>query len=96
MKPFVRRDERQAQVDLVADRLAYLVVSYGLLAAVAYRSLNRGDAAWDLMGLVILGGLVGLSYRISKGAVSGRWVLMLVATIGVAVVVGGVLVLTRG
>jgi len=34
-------------------------------------------------------------YRISKGAVSGRWVLMLVATIGVALVVGGVLVLTR-
>ena len=85
MKPLVPRDERQAQVDLVADRLAYLVVSYGLLAAVA----------WDLMGLVLLGGLVGMVYRISKGAVSGRWVLMLVATIGVAMVVGGVLVLTR-
>jgi hypothetical protein len=95
MKPLVPRDERQAQVDLVADRLAYLVVSYGLLAAVAYRSLARGDAAWDLMGLVLLGGLVGMVYRISKGAVSGRWVLMLVATIGVAMVVGGVLVLTR-
>ena len=54
MTSLVPRDEREARIDLAADRLAYLVVSYGLLVAVAYRSLVRGDAAWDLLGLVVL------------------------------------------
>jgi hypothetical protein len=93
MTSLVPRDEREARVDLSADRIAYLVVSYGLLVSVAYRSFVDGDAAWDLIGLVVLGGIVGLAYRVRKGVVSGRWTVMLVATIAVAFVVACLLVL---
>ena len=89
MTSLVPRDEREAGIDLAADRVAYLVVSYGLLVSAAYRSFVNGDAAWDLVGLVVLGGMVGLAYRLRQGVVSGRWTLMLAATIAIAFVVAG-------
>jgi len=91
----VPRHERDPRVGLSADRMAYLVVSYGLLVSVAYRSFVDGDAAWDLIGLVVLGGIVGLADRVRERAVSGRWTLMLLATIAIAFVVALVLVLAR-
>ena len=96
MRSRVPRDDREVRIDLSADRLAYLVVSYGLLLGVAYRSFVRGEAAWDLIGLVVLGGIVGVAYRVREGVVSGRWTVMLLATVGIAVIVGGLLVVARG
>lgn len=93
MTSLVSRDEREARIDLSADRIAYLVVSYGLLLSVAYRSFVNREAAWDLIGLVVLSGIVGLAYRVREGAVSARWTLMLVAPIAIAFVVACVLIL---
>ena len=91
-----RRDEREAGIDLAADRLSYLVLSYGLLAVVAYRAFALGEASWDLLGLVVLGGLVGTGYRFRGRAVARGWAAVVVATIVVAAVVAAILVLTLG
>jgi hypothetical protein len=93
MASLVPRGEREVRIDLAADRLAYLAVSYGLLLIVAYRSFVRADTAWDLLGLVVLGGIVGLAYRVGHGSVSRRSTLTLLATLGIAIVVAGTLVL---
>ena len=93
MTALVPRDDREARIDLAANRIAYLVVSYGLLAIVVYRSFVNGDATWDLIGLVILGGIVGLGYRMRQGVVSPRWTLMLVVTLGFAFVTAGLVAL---
>ena len=90
MAPIVPRDESGQRVDFSADRIAYLTVSYGVLLSVAYRSFARDEAAWDL-ALVVLGGIVGLAYRVSKGAVSSRGTAMIAVTIVIAVVVSGLL-----
>ena len=66
----VARDEREAGVDLVADRLVLLVLSYGVLAIVAYRAFALREQAWDLMALLVGSGLVGLGYRLRQGVVS--------------------------
>jgi hypothetical protein len=87
------RDESETRIDLAADRIAYLAVSYGLLLSVTYRSFARGEAAWDLLALVVLGGIVGLAFRVSKGAVSGRGTIMIAATVGIAIVVSALLVI---
>jgi hypothetical protein len=84
MNHLMARDERENSVDQAADRWAYLVVSFGLLVIVAYRSFADGEASWDLLGLVVLGGLVGTVYRIQKRAVSQRWGRLLVLTVAVA------------
>lgn len=84
------RDERETGVDQAADRLSYLVLSFGLLAVVAYRSVVDREAPWDLLGLVVLGGLVGTAYRTRQRAVSRRWILVLVGTAAVGLVVAAI------
>lgn len=85
------RDERELTVDHAADRLSYLVLSFGLLVVVAWRSLALGEASWDLLALVLLGGLAGTAYRIRERAASRRWWTLAVLTgalaLGLAVVV---------
>jgi FtsH-binding integral membrane protein len=90
MNPLMVRDERERGVDQAADRLSYLVLSFGLLAIVAYRSFAHGEAPWDLLALVVLGGLVGSAYRIQRRAVSGRWALVLGLTAAVALALAAV------
>ena len=87
MNHLVRRDERESSVDHAADRLAYLVLSFGLLAIVAYRSVADGAASWDLLGLVVLGGVVGTLYRVAQRAVSREWTIVAAGTAGIALVV---------
>ena len=67
------------------------MVSFGLLALVAYRSLARSEASWDLLGLVVLGGLVGTTYRLRQRVVSRRWVWVFGLTFALALVIGAVL-----
>ena len=93
MTTLVPRDERETRIDHAVDRIGYLIVSYGLLLTVAYRSFVNGEAAWDLIGLVILGGMVGLAYRASHGVAFGRWTLMLLATMGIAGIVAALITL---
>ena len=84
MRTLFARDERQTSADRAGDRLAYLVVSYGALAIAAYRSLVERQATWDLLGLVILGGLVGWAYRAANRVVDRQGLLLLGITIIVA------------
>ena len=94
MTTLVHRDERETRIDHVVDRIGYLVVSYGLLLIVAYRSFVNGEAAWDLIGLVILGGVVGLGYRAARqGLGTGRWTVMLLVTMGLAFIVAALVTL---
>jgi hypothetical protein len=85
------RDEREVGIDHAADRLAYLVISYGLLIAVAWRSFAREESAWDLLGLVVLGGVVGGAYRLLNGAVTRAWLALAALSAVAAVVVAAVL-----
>jgi hypothetical protein len=91
----VPRDEREQRIDRSADQLTSAVLSYGLLLLVVYRSV-RGEAAWDLLGLVVLGGAVGTAYRIRGRAVSRTWALAL-GLLGVlsAVVAAGLVLATH-
>jgi hypothetical protein len=92
MDRLIPRDERETSIDQAADRLSYLVLSFGLLAIVSYRSMVNREASWDLLGLVVLGGLVGTGYRVRRRVVSRRWELVAVGTAAVALVVAAVIV----
>jgi hypothetical protein len=87
------RDEREVSVDRAADRFAYVVLSFGLLAVVAYRSFVEGVASWELLGLVLLGGAVSTGYRLWQGVLTRQVVLVLALTALVALVVGMFVVL---
>lgn len=83
---FNARDEREAAVDLAADRVSYLVLAFGILAIAAWRGF-AGESTWDLLGLVVLSGAAGLVYRFARGAVTRSWVAITAAgVVGAALV----------
>jgi hypothetical protein len=93
MDRLLARDERELGVDRAADRLAYVVLSFGLLAVVAYRSFVEGVASWELLGLVLVGGAMSTGYRLWQGALTRQAVFVLALTALIALVVGTVIVL---
>ena len=93
MRTLFVRDEREAAVEQGGDRFAYLVVSYGLLLIVAYRSLVERQASWDLLALVVLGGIVSVGYRRTRRALSRNALVLVGLAIAVAVVVGALVAL---
>jgi hypothetical protein len=93
MNRWIVRDEREATVDAAADRLSYLVVSFGLLAAAAVRGLVGHEETWDLLGLVVLGGLVGTAVRTRQHVVNQRWLAVVLATVALAAIVAAIALL---
>lgn len=83
----VQTDERTVAVEHASFRWAYLFLSYGLLAAVAYRSFVRHEQPWDLLALVVAGGIVSAGYQAANRTLSRRWAVI----VGVTIVVAGVL-----
>src|SRR4030042_2263421 len=80
----VSRDERTVVVENASYRIAFLVMSFGLLASVAYRGFVLQQSSWDLLTLVILGGATATMYQGTNKVLSRRWIIATVATIIIA------------
>lgn len=83
----ILRDERTDFVENSSYRWAYLLLSYGLLASVAYRSFVRNESSWDLLALVIAAGAVATLYQGKHRVLSGRWAILTWVAIALAAVI---------
>ena len=90
----VERDERTVVVENASYRWAYIFLTYGLLVIVTCRGLAYEESNWDLMGLVIAGGLVATVYQAAHKVLSRRFVwvglatMLLAAGVGAAIAMG--------
>jgi hypothetical protein len=93
----VDRDERTQVVENAAFRWGYLVLSFGVLVDVALRGLVTRAGAWDLMALVVLGGLVTTAYQARFGILgrSYAWRVSLALVLGAAIAVALLSLLMR-
>lgn len=84
-KPVIH-DERTDAVVGVSCRLAYLVLSFGLLIIAVVRTFAFHQACWDLLGLYFISNVVGLVHQRAKQAqvIPWRWILFF-AMFGVVV-----------
>jgi hypothetical protein len=87
----VQRDERAVMVENASYRWAYLVISFGLLVEVIYRSYFRNESSWDLFALVILGGGVATTYQRAHKVFNAHSIRFAVIAMVVAAAVVGVL-----
>jgi hypothetical protein len=87
----VVRDERTVAVENASYRWAYGALTYALLLDVMYRSFARHEAAWDLMALVIVGGVICTVYQARQKTLAHRWVMKVVLVACVAGVIAAVL-----
>jgi hypothetical protein len=79
--PTVDRDERTVAVENASYRWAYLFLSFGLLALVAYRSFVHRESPWDLMALVVLGGILSAAYQGLHKVLTLRWAAICLLTV---------------
>lgn len=93
--PTIIRDERTVAVENASYRWAYLLLSFGILASVAYRGFVRNESSWDLLALVIGSGLVATFYQTNHQILTRRWALWGVGAMLLAVVIAFALVLWR-
>jgi uncharacterized membrane protein YeaQ/YmgE (transglycosylase-associated protein family) len=56
-------DERTVVVEDASYRFAYGFITFALLLDVIYRSLVRQEAPWDLLAIVIVGGVGSILYQ---------------------------------
>ncbi len=89
----VDRDERTEAVENASFRWAYLVLSFGLLAAVAFRSFLYRESAWDLMALVVAGGAVATAYQAAHRVLARRWLWTVLLVFGGSALVAGMVAL---
>jgi hypothetical protein len=87
----VERDERTVAVENASYRWAYLLLSFALLVDVMYRSLVRHEAAWDVMAIVIVGGLICAVYQARQKILAHGWVMKAVLVACIAGVISAVL-----
>jgi len=87
-------EEHTVGVEKASYRFAFLVISTGLLITVAYRSFALHQKNWDLLSLVILGGLTAL-YRGTHKDISRPWMMATTATVSIAGLFAFVFMLIR-
>jgi hypothetical protein len=91
----VERDERTTAIENAGYRWSYLVLSFGMLGIIAYRSFAHGQSSWDLFALVLLGGGVNAAYQGLHQVLYRRWAILSVIVLIVAALVGAVMVVLR-
>ncbi len=89
----ILRDERTISTENTSYRWAYLLLSYGLLASTAYRAFVTHESSWDLLALVIAGGVVATTYQATHRVLSLRWGLITGAAIVIAIALAAGIVL---
>jgi hypothetical protein len=90
----VRQDERTVAVENASYRWAYCLLTYALLVDVMWRGLFRREAAWDLMALVVVGGVVTAVYQARQRILTQGWVMKVVLACCVAAVFAAILDMT--
>jgi hypothetical protein len=67
----VMRDERTVAIENASYKWACLFLCYALFIEVIYRGVVRDEAAWDLLFLTCVPGIVCSIYQARKKTVSG-------------------------
>jgi hypothetical protein len=93
--PVVERDERTVAVENSSYRWAYLFLSFGLLGLVAYRSFVHHESPWDLMALVVLGGLLTAGYQWFHKVLTAGWAVTCLLTVAAAGALAAIMVWLR-
>ena len=91
----VDRDERTVAVENASYKWGYLVMSFGLLVLVAYRSFAHGESNWDLLALVIAGGMVPNAYQGVNNVLTRRWTMTQIAAMVAAAILAAAFVFLR-
>lgn len=88
MNKTVVRDERTVAVENASYAIAYKIAMFALLFDVMYRSFFKHESAWDLLAVVIGGGLIQLVYQTQYKVLTKTWVKVVALTFVIGLLIG--------
>ena len=91
----ITRDERTTAVENASYRTAYVVLSFGLLLVASYRSWAWNENTFDLLALVVLGGVVATFNQGMHKVLLRRYALLAVVCALLAGVVAAAITIFR-
>lgn len=68
------KDERAIFIENVSYKFGYNLIAFVLLFDVMYRGLVFKEAAWDLLGIIIISGLVMTLYQYKQKILDKNWI----------------------
>lgn len=68
------KDERTIFIENQSYRYGYIVLNFGILIDIIYRSFRLNEASWDLFGLIFLSGLVTTVYQYNRKIFTKNWI----------------------
>ncbi len=86
----IEKDERTTFIENQSYRFAYIVLNFGILIDIMYRSFRLNEAPWDLFGLIFLGGMVTTVYQYRNKIFTKRWIRDILLLIVVSAIVAAV------
>jgi len=86
------KDERAISVENSSYSLAFKVISFAILLDVIYRSFVLKQSSWDLLGIVILGGLAATFYQLRYKIATRSSVKAILLTLIFALVIAAAIV----
>ena len=89
------KDERAISVENSSYSFAYKVMSFALLLDVIYRSIVFKQGSWDLLGIVIIGGLAATLYQTRYKIATRSSVKAILLTIVIALVIAAAIVFSN-
>lgn len=91
----IMRDERTLTVENASYRIAFHVISFGVLLIVAYRGFFLQQSGWDLLALVILSSGIATFYQGTHKILPRRTLIAGVVTFLIALIIAAALALIR-
>jgi hypothetical protein len=93
--PPVVRDERYYAVENASFRIGYMIIAYGLLLLIVFRSIAYHESNWDLFALVIISSFAATIYQIIHKTItiSRKLIYFFIAITLLAAIVSAIIVL---
>jgi hypothetical protein len=83
------RDERYYAVENASYRIGYMIIIYGLLLLIVFRSIAYHETNWDLFALVIISSFAATIYQITHKTITitRKWIYFFIAITLLAAIV---------
>jgi hypothetical protein len=87
----IEKDERTTFIENESYKYGYIILNFGILINIIYRSFKLNEAPWDLFGLIFLSGLVTTIHQYKHKIFTKNWIksilLLVIVTATIAAVI---------
>jgi hypothetical protein len=81
------RDERTIIVENESYKYGYILLTYGILIDIIYRSVRFKEASWDLFALLFVSGLVSTLYQYRQKIFAQHWIRSMLILMGLSAII---------